>query len=145
MFDPDKWAEEADKKLAQKLDVDARKDAAFLAKRELLNAQAPQFWDNLRKVLQTMCEAYNKRKKFDPVPNDTVKIRCTDGHDELLGKYDSGSASVRLESVRGSFVESYSAKVIPNHEGHVVLIKQGHGVISVEDIATRALNYLLGL
>lgn len=65
MFDPDKWAEETEKRLKEHKDSQAQQKQESFQRAKLFNEEAPHFWPKVRDAFKQLCEAYNKRQDKD--------------------------------------------------------------------------------
>ena len=153
MLDPDSWAEKMEKEIRERETTDAGKDKVFLAKRKLLDSQAPLLWEQLTHALADLARAYNKRRNVLTIEEDGDQFairRSSDAGQVLLSAtFFHLKNEIGLHLIPGEWFRSYIAKVIPGDgEGMVCLVWDDVSTgrksqLPIVEIATEAMEELI--
>jgi hypothetical protein len=152
-MDPDKWAGQMEDEIREREKADAGKDEIFLAKRKLLDSQAPLLWKQLTRTLGDLARAYNKRRNILTVEDEgeqfAVRRNSDAGRVVLSAMFFHLENRIGLTMLPGDWFRNYHAKVIPGEgEGTACLVWDDpvtgqKSQRSIDEIATEAMEAVL--
>lgn len=139
-----KWVEEVREAVRQKRESDYQRDAAFLAKREMVKEQGPLLWKKLCDAAQLHCDAYNKAegtKTADfQMSDDMFSIRRESSHAKLIGSNVAASNEIVFVGEGWEFYEVYAFEVITNGVGKVILRSNNGMPATPDEISAKAIK-----
>ena len=136
MVDPKKWAEGIEQERAETASKKEQEQAAFIARRDIFNQQAPRLWAAIREAFQKFCDAYNKER-------DVLYFADIGARNFIVRRKDLPNVMMSVDGLPGYVVsvnsKTYHPEVFEHGHGSVSYVWQG-APITPDEIAADALR-----
>jgi hypothetical protein len=146
MVDPEKWAEGIERRREQTANREAQEEAAFIARREIFNEQAPRLWPKVRETFEAFCEAYNKKRDVfscATIGVDDFIVRRKDLPNIVCTVSRVSGHKIHVQSPAGN--EVYEPRAFQNGHGSVQYVCSSDRPITPDEIAAAVLGPIAGI